>query len=169
MPPRSDALVQPVQGLSPGDLTGIIVRAKQAYACRGMQVADFASGRVLFEHREGSFLFRLDECIGPRALSGQATLDQDDVGRHWDMQWRGHLLPTCRVHPRAIYSFLGRSLRAFYQEGRFLGGFTFVDEDQGLAYSDVNEGSVTEFRGQELVAHLKKPAHVLNYFGGTHH
>ncbi|HEU0051506.1 MAG TPA: DUF5680 domain-containing protein [Patescibacteria group bacterium] len=157
--------------LSRDELTALVVRAKNSgFVGDGLLVSNpMISGTKQYEKHDGEYLYR-DIFEQGHVFWGLETLqsmDRPELGVLWSEHYRGQIFPECRLDPRGIYQFLKCALRALYAEGRFLGGFRFEDSHQQFVYVDVNDGTVNEFRGQEIISHRGKRIYVLNYQGGT--
>jgi hypothetical protein len=63
-----------------------------------------------------------------------------------------------------IGAMIKKSLKEMYKDGRFLGGFEYID--QGLRYLDNSVGPTTNFSGMEEIYQNDTLVYRLTYHGG---
>lgn len=144
-------------------LNAFIVRAKAAtYIGRGPRSLSYRPGSHDLQYHEPPFAY-LDSYFGGADFIGQEVVYHE--GRPvWAMNYYGRLLDPTRIRDAEVGQVLRESLSALYQEGRFLGGFTYTGA-RGT-YVDTNEGDVSSFTGREWITREGAKVYELVYHGG---
>jgi hypothetical protein len=147
------------------ELHTFIVRAKAAtYAGDGASSPPTRSGSHDLRYAEGELAY-VDSYFGDANFLGQEVVYRRDQPV-WAMNYHGYLLHPELIDAAEAGRLIKLALTALYQEGRFLGGFTFRTDD-GWTYVDRNNGEPRRFDGTE---HITSPTgttcYELRYHGG---
>ena len=82
----------------------------------------------------------------------------------WAMNYYGRVTNREKITAAMAGQTIKASLSKMYQEGRFLGGFTYTHED--CCYTDTSEGEFTSFTGKEWITRDGEIVYELVYHGG---
>ena len=144
-------------------LNAFIVRAKAATYVGDGQPAEpcrLGSHDLRFREEEWSYhdsYFGGSDFIGEEVVySGEKPI--------WAMNYYGRILRDDLLTGAEAGQMIKASLSRMYQEGRFLGGFEYSEND--LTYVDSNDGAVEFFRGREIIRRGGETAYELDYHGG---
>ena len=145
------------------ELSAFIVRAKAATYVGDGQHAEpcrLGSHDLRFSDQEWSYH---DSYFGGNDFIGEEVVYLGDKPI-WAMNYYGRILRDDLLTGAEAGQMIKASLSRMYQEGRFLGGFEYTEND--LTYVDRNEGEVKFFRGRELIRRGDEMAYELDYHGG---
>lgn len=145
------------------ELNAFIVRAKAATYVGDGQHSDpcrRGSHDLRFADQEWSYH---DSYFGGRDFIGEEVVYHRDTPV-WAMNYYGRILRDDLLSGAEAGQMIKASLTRMYQEGRFLGGFEYHEND--LTYTDGNEGNVVFFRGRETIRRGSETAYELEYHGG---
>ena len=144
-------------------LEQFIVSAKQrTYAGDGNKLLPYRLGSNDLQYAEGDWAYH-DSYLGESNFIGQEIVyyQRRPV---WGMNYYGVLLRPERLTAAQAGAMIKQSLLRLYQEGRFLGGFTY--QAGALRYTDQSEGDARSFRGSEQITADDEVAYELVYHGG---
>jgi hypothetical protein len=145
------------------ELERFVVRAKAAtYASSGATSVPSRQGTVELAYQEGAFAY-LDSYAGASDFLGQefVTFDGYPV---WAMNYYGYLLRPGLIDAASAGAVIKSALTALYSEGRFLGGFQWIEGES--VYTDTSAGEVTHFEGAEWIERQHTRVYELVYHGG---
>ena len=80
------------------------------------------------------------------------------------MNYYGRILRVDLLTAAQAGQIIKTSLSRMYEEGRFLGGFKFSENN--FTYVDASEGAVDSFHGREFIVRGQETAYELIYHGG---
>ena len=80
------------------------------------------------------------------------------------MNYYGYILRDDLISAAQAGQVIKASLTGLYEEGRFLGGFTFASGN--FVYTDTNVGDFTHFTGKEFITQDAITVYELVYHGG---
>jgi hypothetical protein len=145
------------------NLNAFIVRAKSvSYVGDGQPAPACRPGSHDLNFNDGDWSY-LDSYFGGRDFIGEEVVYFR--GRPvWAMNYYGRILRPDLITPAQAGQVIKASLSKMYNEGRFLGGFTYQHE--GFTYTDTSEGEGTSFRGREFISSAGETAYELFYHGG---
>ena len=149
--------------LSLPHLEQFIVEAKRhTYVGNGKRLLPYRLGTKDLQYSAQDWTYH-DSYAGESNFIGQELvyLGQQPV---WGMNYFGVILRPELLTSAQAGQMIKKSLSKLYEEGRFLGGFTF--QDGSLTYIDTNEGDVSYFRGLEYINVNEVRAYELHYHGG---
>lgn len=150
------------------DLERFIVAAKSAcYVGSGAKVPPSRPGAMDLTYAKPGWSYR-DSYFGGTDFIGQETVWRAmgaDGTPVWAMNYHGRILRDDLIDGARAAEVIRAALSALYREGRFLGGFDFIDSD--CAYRDRTDGTVAAFTGTEEIAVRGTLAYRLVYHGGT--
>jgi hypothetical protein len=144
-------------------LNAFIVRAKAAtYVGGGEHVAPCRSGSHDLRFTDGEWAYH-DSYFGGTDFIGEEVvyLTEKPV---WAMNYYGRILRDDLLTGARAGQMIKASLSRMYKESRFLGGFTYTENE--LTYVDNSEGNPDSFRGREIIRHGQEMAYELVYHGG---
>jgi hypothetical protein len=145
------------------ELNGFIVRAKAAtYVGSGEHITPCRPGSHDLRFTDGKWAY-LDSYFGGTDFIGEEVVyfDQKPV---WAMNYYGRILRDDLLTGAEAGQMIKASLARMYQEGRFLGGFEYSEND--LTYVDTSEGGPDNFHGREFIRRGQDVAYELVYHGG---
>jgi hypothetical protein len=145
------------------DLQAFIVHAKRAtYVGSGQNLLPYRLGSHDLQYFEGDWAYH-DSYLGESDFIGEeAVYFQRKVV--WAMNYFGRILHPERITSAQAGEMIKKSLTRMYAEGRFLGGFEYVDGL--LRYVDANEGDFRFFTGKECISLQGEIVYELVYHGG---
>jgi hypothetical protein len=144
-------------------LNAFIVRAKAAtYVGDGEHVAPCRTGSHDLRFTEGDWSYH-DSYFGGTDFIGEEVVYFADQPV-WAMNYYGRILRDDLLTGAQAGHMIKASLSRMYQEGRFLGGFEYTEED--LTYIDTSEGNTDCFHGREIIRRGPQLAYELRYHGG---
>lgn len=151
------------QGAILRNLEPFIVRAKsRTYVGSGQNLLPYRLGSQDLQHSEDDWVYH-DSYFGNSDFDGQEVVYFQ--GRPiWVQNYFGYLIHQDKITAAEAGAIIKQSLTAMYQEGRFLGGFTYSSGD--LTYEDTSEGDVFRFRGHEWIRKSGEQVYTLLYHGG---
>lgn len=149
------------------DLEAFILEGK-----RNGWVGSARLGRKVSPSREGSSDIVYDEAdyhyhdsfVGFSDFCGQEHVAHRGEPV-WSMVYYGYLVDEKLLSGTRAAELLTVALSKMYEEGRFLGGFSFVDGE--YEYRDMNFGDYKRFNGMEKIYVGGKLAYELAYTGGV--
>ena len=145
------------------ELNKVVVRAKAAtYVGGGSKAKASRTGSHDLGWSEGEWRY-LDSYFGGTDFLGQEVLWRG-AEPIWAMNYYGYVLRGDLIDAERAGATIKAALSALYEEGRFLGGFSW--EGPHGRYVDRSEGSVGQFRGREVILVGEAEAYALDYFGG---
>lgn len=145
------------------ELNKVVVRAKAAtYVGGGPKAKASRTGSHDLGWSEGEWRY-LDSYFGGTDFLGQEVLWRG-AEPIWAMNYYGYVLRGDLIDAERAGATIKAALSALYEEGRFLGGFSW--EGPHGRYVDRSEGSVGQFRGREVILVGEAEAYALDYFGG---
>ncbi|WP_435299129.1 DUF5680 domain-containing protein [Timonella sp. A28] len=145
------------------ELQTFIVTAKQrTYVGDALPQDPSAPGShdIVFSQGDWSYL---DRYFGGTNFLGQETVWFRDVPV-WSMAYFGVITRPELIDGQRAGETIVAALSSMYDEGRFLGGFSFSGEHG--TYVDASEGTVGRFTGREYIEVGGVQAYELSYFGG---
>ena len=145
------------------ELNAFIVRAKAAtYVGDGEHAAPSRVGSHDLRFTDADWAYH-DSYFGGTDFIGEEVvyLGEKPV---WAMNYYGRILRDDLLTGVQAGHMIKASLSRMYQEGRFLGGFEYTEND--LTYVDASEGSADSFRGRESICRGEEVAYELLYHGG---
>jgi hypothetical protein len=144
-------------------LHDFIIRAKAAsYVGDGQPSPSCRPGSHDLKFNDGNWTY-LDSYFGGRDFIGEELVWYQGQPI-WAMNYYGHILRADLLTPAQAGQVIKAGLSKMYSEGRFLGGYEY--HYGGFIYSDASEGSVTHFRGREVISLRSETAYELFYHGG---
>lgn len=144
-------------------LHAFIVRAKAAtYVGNGEPVTACRVGSHDLRFTDGDWAY-LDSYFGGTDFIGEEVVYFAEKPV-WAMNYYGRILRADLITAAQAGQMIKASLSRMYQEGRFLGGFEYTEND--LTYVDTSEGSVSSFQGREFIRRGQEVAYELVYHGG---
>jgi hypothetical protein len=144
-------------------LEQFIVRAKQTtYVGGGKKLLPYRLGSKDLQFAEGDWIYH-DSYLGESNFIGQEIVYYR-LQPVWGMNYFGRILRLERITSPQAGEMIMKSLSRLYAEGRFLGGFEYIEEE--LKYIDNNDGDVRAFRGQEWIYRNDELVYKLDYHGG---
>jgi len=150
------------------DLGEFIVRAKAAtYVGGGGSAAATRPGSHDVVHAEPGWEYR-DSYFGGTDFLGQEIVWRVEEAQRtpgWVMNYYGRGLRDDLFDAATGGRIIQHALSAMYQEGRFLGGFHWSDED-GHEYEDASTGDHRSFTGRERILRGDVEVYALDYHGG---
>ena len=144
-------------------LHAFIVRAKAAtYVGDGEHTAPCRTGSHDLRFTEGEWSYH-DSYFGGADFIGEEVvyLAEKPV---WAMNYYGRIWRDDLLTGAQAGQMIKASLSRMYEEGRFLGGFEYSEND--LTYIDASEGSPEHFHGREIIRRAENVAYELLYHGG---
>jgi len=145
------------------ELNAVIVRAKAAtYVGGGDKAPSSRPGSHDLGWSEGEWRY-LDSYFGGTDFLGQEVLWRG-AEPIWAMSYYGYIKRPELIDGVRAGAVIKSALTAMYAEGRFLGGFDWSGPYG--RYVDRNEGSVSQFRGRDVILVEGVEAYALDYFGG---
>lgn len=112
--------------------------------------------------RQGPFSY-MDSYFGGTDFIGQEVVWENDIPV-WAMNYYGRILRDEQLNAETAGHVIQCSLRALYQQGRFLGGHEHSID--GLLYRDQSYGSYESFGGVETISRDGHELYRLDYHGG---
>lgn len=144
-------------------LEAFIVQAKAAtYIGSGAPSPSCRPGSHDLQFSDGDWAY-LDSYFGGADFIGQELVYHQDKPV-WAMNYYGRILEPTLIAAAQAGQIIKESLSAMYREGRFLGGWEHVMEND--VYVDANVGEVTSFAGQEHIRRGGVRVYELVYHGG---
>jgi hypothetical protein len=145
------------------ELNAFIVRAKAAtYVGDGKHVTSCRPGSHDLRFSDGEWEYH-DSYFGGSDFIGEEVVYFEEKPV-WAMNYYGRILRDDLLTAAQAGQMIKVSLSCMYKEGRFLGGFEYMEND--LTYHDASKGSVDCFHGRELIRRGQVVAYELNYHGG---
>lgn len=152
-----------VDALDLVSLTEFIVRAKAAtYVGSGDLAPSSRPGSHDLSFEDGPFAY-LDSYVGGSDFLGQELVTRDGQPV-WAMNYYGYLLRPDLIDAVRAGHVIKTALSAMYAEGRFLGGFERVVDDD--VYTDTSTGDVAHLAGTEWITRGGVRLYELVYHGG---
>jgi hypothetical protein len=144
-------------------LNAFIVRAKAAtYVGDGEHTAPCRTGSHDLRFTDGEWSYH-DSYFGGTDFIGEEVVYYGGKPV-WAMNYYGYILRDDLLTGAQAGQMIKASLSLMYQEGRFLGGFEYTEND--LTYVDASEGSAKRFNGREIIRRGPEVAYELLYHGG---
>lgn len=145
-------------------LEQFIVEAKAACYVGGKAAEPQASRPAAHDiaYRRGPFRY-LDSYFGGTDFIGQEVVWKDEEPV-WALNYYGRILDPERFDGKRAGEVIQKALIALYNEGRFLGGFTY--QHQFGEYIDESVGDAASFQGVERIYVEGRLAYRLDYHGG---
>jgi len=144
-------------------LNAFIVRAKAAtYVGNGEHITPCRTGSHDLRFTDGEWSY-LDSYFGGTDFIGEEVVYFAEKPV-WAMNYYGRILRDDLLTAAQAGQMIKASLSRMYQEERFLGGFTHMEND--LTYIDSSEGSTDSFRGHEIIRREQEVTYELVYHGG---
>jgi hypothetical protein len=145
------------------ELNAFIVRAKSAtYVGDGQHSDPCRRGSHDLRFAEGEWSYH-DSYFGGSDFIGEEVVYHGETPV-WAMNYYGRIVRDELLTGAEAGQMIKASLTRMYQEGRFLGGFEYSENE--LTYTDSNEGDVAFFRGRESIRRRGETAYELDYHGG---
>ncbi|MFT3893617.1 MAG: DUF5680 domain-containing protein [Anaerolineales bacterium] len=145
------------------ELNAFIVRAKAAtYVGSGEHTTPSRPGSHDLRFIDGKWSY-LDSYFGGTDFIGEEVVYFEDKPV-WSMNYYGRILRDDLLTGAQAGQMIKASLSRMYQEGRFLGGFEYAEND--LTYVDTSEGELNSFHGREFIRRGQDVAYELVYHGG---
>ncbi len=129
-------------------------KESEARACR--------PGAHDLSHARGPFRY-LDSYFGGTDFLGQEVVWKNEEPV-WVLNYYGRILDPDRIDGERAGAVIKKALIALYQEGRFLGGFSF--QHTLGEYIDESVGDIGSFQGVERILVDGRLAYRLDYHGG---
>jgi hypothetical protein len=147
-------------------LNTFIVHAKaKTYIGSGEESSSCRPASRDLRYTEGNFSY-LDSYFGGADFIGEEVVYFQGQPV-WAENYYGRLLEPGMISADGVGLILKESLSRMYQEGRFLGNFSY-QTDTGY-YTDTNSGSLTAFTGKEWITIGQTKVYELDYHGGLIH
>jgi hypothetical protein len=144
-------------------LNQFIVTAKNhTYAGSGKEISPSRPSSHDLEYIENDFRY-LDSYFGGQNFIGEEIVYNKGIPV-WGMNYYGVDLRPELISAAEIGAMIKKSLKEMYKEGRFLGGFEYIDHD--LRYVDKSDGPITNFSGLEEIFKNGILVYKLSYAGG---
>ena len=144
------------------ELNTFIVRAKAAtYVGSGEHVEPSRPSSHDLRFSDGKWAY-LDSYFGGTDFIGEEVVYFDEKPV-WAMNYYGRILRDDLLTGAQAGQMIKASLSRMYQEGRFLGGFEYAEND--LTYVDTSEGEPNSFHGREFIRRGQDVAYELVYHG----
>jgi hypothetical protein len=144
-------------------LHAFIVRAKAAtYVGSGEHAASCRPGSHDLKFVDGDWSY-LDSYFGGRDFIGEEVVFFNGKPV-WAMNYYGYILHAELITPEQAGYMIKASLSRMYTEHRFLGGFTYTEDE--YTYVDTSEGDFTHLNGKETISRDGQVAYELDYHGG---
>lgn len=144
-------------------LHDFIVKAKKnTYVGRAQKSESTRLGSNDIKFIEGDFYYH-DTYFGNNDFAGQETVYYKEK-LIWSMIYFGKIIRLDLTTADEIGKMIQDSLSRMYQEGRFLGYFTYNSND--LRYEDYNNGDFQYFNGIEKIFKNDEQVYELKYSGG---
>ena len=145
------------------ELNTFIVRAKAVtYVGGGEHSAASRLGSHDIRFSDGEWAYH-DSYFGGSDFLGEEVVYF--AGRSvWAMNYYGRILRVDLLTAAQAGQIIKTSLSRMYEEGRFLGGFKFSENN--FTYVDASEGAVDCFHGREFIVRGQETAYELIYHGG---
>jgi hypothetical protein len=140
----------------------ILTAKNHTYAGSGKESSPSRPSSHDLEFIENDFRY-LDSYFGGQNFIGEEIVYYKGIPV-WGMNYYGVDLRPDLIAAAEIGAMIKKSLKEMYKEGRFLGGFEYVDHD--LRYLDKSEGSIVNFTGLEDIYKNGILVYRLNYTGG---
>lgn len=140
----------------------IVAGKRAAYVGGGAPAAPCRPGAHDLTWAEGPWSYR-DSYFGGTDFLGQETVWHAGEPA-WAMNYYGFILRPDLIDGARAGATIKAALGALYEEGRFLGGFSFAGP-HGL-YVDRSDGDHTRFFGEETISVAGEVAYRLVYHGG---
>jgi hypothetical protein len=149
---------------SSAELTAFIVAAKRAtYVGSGQKLLPYRLGSHDLQYFEGDWSYH-DSYLGENDFIGEeAIYFRGQVV--WAMNYFGRILKPEAITAAEAGHLIKVSLTTMYAEGRFLGGFEYIQGD--LTYVDTSDGDHTYFTGREWIMRNGEKVYELVYHGGV--
>lgn len=145
-------------------LETFIVRAKAAsYVGNGRQLLPYRLGSHDLQFADGDLVYH-DSYVGEGDFAGQEIvyLERRVV---WAMSYFGRIVRQDLITPADAGRIIKESLWNLYEQGRFLGGFSYTSDP--YTYHDTSEGDVSFFHGREWITVRDEVGYELLYHGGV--
>ena len=145
------------------ELNTFIVRAKaDTYVGGGEHSAASRLGSHDIRFSDGEWAYH-DSYFGGSNFLGEEVVY---LAGHpvWAMNYYGRILRVDLLTAAQAGQIIKTSLSRMYEEGRFLGGFKFTENN--FTYVDASEGAVDSFHGREFIVRGQETAYELIYHGG---
>lgn len=144
-------------------LEKFIVMAKaKTYVGQGDMAPPSRSGAHDLVFTSGDWSYR-DSYFGGTDFLGQEVVWFENAPK-WAMNYYGYILQPDLINADISGTILKAALSKMYKQGRFLGGFEWV-ESRGT-YRDSSTGDVAHFKGHEVIVVDNVEAYALDYHGG---
>ena len=145
------------------ELNAFIVRAKRAtYVGSGQKLLPYRLGSHDLQFFDGDWAYH-DSYLGESDFIGEeAVYYRQKVV--WAMNYFGRILVPARITSAQAGAVIKTSLSKLYEEGRFLGGFEYLEGE--YRYVDTNDGDFQFFTGREWISFKGEIAYELVYHGG---
>ena len=145
------------------ELAAFIVRAKAAtYVGNGEHTTPSRLASHDLRFSDGEWIYH-DSYFGGSDFIGEEVVYFDGKPV-WAMNYYGRILRDDLLTAAEAGQMIKVSLSRMYEEGRFLGGFEYTQND--LTYIDTSEGSAASFHGRESIRREQDIAYELVYHGG---
>lgn len=154
--------IQVTLSVPPGRSRGVITSEElEAFIVRAKAASYVGDGDLRFT--DGALEY-CDSYFGGADFLGQEVV-RLGATPIWGMNYYGYLLTPDVLDAAAAGRMIKRALTAMYAEGRFLGGFSYRQDD--LVYVDESQGTVDRFEGAERIEVADgATAYRLSYHGG---
>jgi hypothetical protein len=145
------------------ELNAFIVRAKaETYVGSGEHSTSSRLGSHDLRFTEGDWAYQ-DSYFGGSDFIGEEVVYF--AGQPiWAMNYYGRITRTDLLTAAQAGEIIKTSLSKLYKQGRFLGGFKYIEND--LTYLDASEGEADHFQGREIIIRGQEIAYELLYHGG---
>jgi hypothetical protein len=145
------------------DLNTFIVRAKaETYVGGGEHSTSSRLGSHDLRFSDGEWVYH-DSYFGGSDFIGEEVV-YFACQPVWSMNYYGRILRIDLLTPIQAGEMIKTSLSRLYEQGRFLGGFKYTEND--LTYLDASEGEADHFQGREIITRGQETAYELLYHGG---
>lgn len=145
-------------------LNHFIVQAKAAtYVGDGQKTKSSRTGSHDLAFQNGDFSY-LDSYFGGTDFIGQEVVYENDEPV-WAMNYYGRILKPEKIAAAQAGQIIKESLSKLYEDGRFLGGFTYAVG--AFHYTDTSQGDFQSFIGQEWITRGDVRVYELVYHGGV--
>jgi hypothetical protein len=144
-------------------LEAFIVRSKAAtYVGDGKRLLPYRLGSHDIQFSDGDLVYH-DSYLGESDFTGQELVyfRQRVI---WAMSYFGRIVRPDQISAAEAGRIIKESLWNLYEQGRFLGGFSYVSGP--YTYVDTSEGDVTFFHGREWISVGGEVTYELLYHGG---
>ena len=146
------------------ELQDFLVKAKiNTYASKGeIKERKLKDGSKELIYKNANLMYQ-DRYFGFNPFIGEEIVFLDSKAI-WGMNYYGRILSD-KIDSKQVYKFLKKAMCLVKPERPFRGPNNF--EEGKWDYKDKSQGTVSDFKGTEIIFFKKKKVYELKYHGGT--